>query len=121
MYIVMTRQLLTTKILKMNIDNYYKELEGILLNKVLYCSKNITDIDLQEIIKEGDVILVKLVTCGSIREDLQYIECNFWTFLNGLKYFKVYIDGSHIALAAFIKTTFHDVNVLYRITMFNED
>ena len=50
LYTVMTRQLLNTKILKMNIDNYYKELEGKLLNKVLYCSKNITDIDLQEII-----------------------------------------------------------------------
>lgn len=104
----------------MNIDNYYKELEGKLLNKSLYCSKNITDINLQEIVKEGQVILIKNVRCGTIRDDMQYIECNFYTFQNGLKYFKIYIDGSNFALSSFIKKTFHNVNDLYKITMFNE-
>ena len=109
---------LNNAINKMNIDTFYKNLESKLLNSVVFCNKNIVDTDFIEIVIENETIKIIKCECGETRHDLQYLEVYFKSFLenSNTRYcrFKIYIDGSHHALGAFINNTFYNVKELYK-------
>lgn len=89
-------------------------IEKYLLNKEVFCIKTVSDIDFGAVLSEYSTILITGINCEEVRSDCHFIEIYFKDFSGKEKSVKIYIDGSSIALCAFVKTTFIPINQMFK-------
>lgn len=84
-------------------------IEEYLLNKEIFCIKNITDIDFSNTISAYSTIFVTKVEYNEVREYVQFLLLSFKDFSGNEKEVRLYIDGGTYSLSAFVKTTFYPI------------